>query len=205
MTKTIENYLAEGCMRCKYGGTPKCKVLHWLSEIKLLREIVQETNLQEEMKWGVPVYTHKGKNVVSIFALKENAVISFFKGALLLDKEKILEQQGNVQSGRIIKFSHADEIIQQKHLIIAYINEAIAIEMRGEKVEFKKNPEPVPAELLQAFNDDATFKVAFEKLTKGRQRGYIIHFSQPKQSQTRINRIEKCKELILNGIGLNNR
>jgi uncharacterized protein YdeI (YjbR/CyaY-like superfamily) len=201
----VDKYLIDGCMRCKFGGTPQCKVNNWREELELLRQIVLETGLTEEIKWGVPVYTHKGKNIVSVGALKESANLGFFKGVLLTDNHKILQQQGNLQSDRIVKFTKADEITALKDVLKSYVLEAITIEESGKKVEFNKNPEPIPDELLQAFEDDATFKKAFYALTLGRQRGYIIHFSQPKQSQTRIGRIEKYKEQIFNGMGLNDK
>lgn len=201
----VDQYLIDGCMRCKYGGTPQCKVHNWVEELKILRQIVLETGLAEEIKWGVPVYTHKGKNIVTVNALKESANIGFFKGVLLADKQKILQQQGNLQSDRIIKFTNKDDIEKMEDVLKSYILEAIAIEESGKKIEFKKNPEPIPDELLQAFEQNPTFKKAFYSLTPGRQRGYIIYFSQAKQSQTRISRIEKYKEYILNGIGLNDK
>ena len=205
MNPQVDKYLIDGCMRCKYGGTPQCKVHNWREELEMLRQIVLETGLTEEIKWGAPVYTHKGKNIVSVGALKESANIGFFKGVLLTDKHKILQQQGNLQSDRIIKFTNVKDIEKVKDGLKEYVLEAIEIEESGKKVEFKKNPEPIPNELLEAFEQDPAFKKAFYALTAGRQRGYIIHFSQPKQSQTRIGRIEKYKEQIFNGIGLNDK
>ena len=205
MNPQVDKYLIDGCMRCKYGGTPQCKVHNWRGELEMLRQIVLETGLTEEIKWGAPVYTHKGKNIVSVGALKESANIGFFKGVLLTDKHKILQQQGNLQSDRIIKFTNVKDIEKVKDVLKEYVLEAIEIEESGKKVEFKKNPEPIPNELLEAFEQDPAFKKAFYALTAGRQRGYIIHFSQPKQSQTRIGRIEKYKEQIFNGIGLNDK
>lgn len=117
----------------------------------------------------------------------------FSKGVLLNDTHKILTQQGNLQPDRIIKFINADDIKKLKSVIKSCVLEAIAIEESGKKVEFKKNPEPIPDELLQVFEDDPAFKRTFYGLTPGRQRGYIIHFSQLKQSQTRMGRIEKYK------------
>ena len=205
MNPQVDKYLIDGCMRCKYGGTRQCKVHNWREELEMLRQIVLETGLTEEIKWGAPVYTHKGKNIVSVGALKESANIGFFKGVLLTDKHKILQQQGNLQSDRIIKFTNVKDIEKVKDVLKEYVLEAIEIEESGKKVEFKKNPEPIPNELLEAFEQDPAFKKAFYALTAGRQRGYIIHFSQPKQSQTRIGRIEKYKEQIFNGIGLNDK
>lgn len=205
MKPSVDKYLIDGCMRCKYGGTPQCKVRNWVEELELLRQIVLETESTEEIKWGVPVYTRNGKNVLTINALKDSANIGFFKGVLLSDKHKILQQQGNLQSDRIIKFTNSADIVKVKVILKEYILEAIEVEESGKKVEFKKNPEPIPDELLEAFEQDHLFKKAFNKLTLGRQRGYIIHFSQPKQAQTRIGRINKYKEQIIKGIGLNDK
>lgn len=201
----IDKYLIDGCMRCKYGATPQCKVNNWREELETLRQIVLETGLKEELKWGAPVYTHNGKNIISVGALKASANIGFFKGVLLADEHKILQQQGNLQSDRIIKFTEVNEIEKLKNVLKSYILEAIAIEESGKKVEFKKNPEPIPEELAQAFEQDPAFKQAFCNLTLGRQRGYIIHFSQPKKSETRVGRIEKYKNQIFDGIGLNDK
>ncbi len=205
MNANVNKYLIAGCMRCKYGGTPQCKVLNWVEELELLRQFVLETGLTEEIKWGVPVYTHKSKNVATVNALKESANIGFFKGVLLTDKHKILQQQGNLQSDRLVKFRNVADIEKLKDILKEYIIEAIAIEESGKKVDFKKNPEPIPDELAQIFESDLAFKKAFYALTPGRQRGYIIYFSQPKQSQTRVSRIEKYKHKIFNGVGLNDR
>lgn len=198
----VNRYLVDGCMRCKYGGTPQCKVNNWREGLELLRQIILETGLKEELKWSVPVYTHKGKNVITLGALKACAVIGFVKGALLTDKQKILQQQGNVEAARIIKFTDKASIEKVKDTLQSYIKEVIAIEEKGEKIEPKKNIEPAPEELLQEFEKNLALRKAFYSLTSGRQRGYIIYFSQPKQSKTRISRIEKHKEQILKGIGL---
>ncbi|WP_303920210.1 YdeI family protein [Draconibacterium sediminis] len=202
----VDKYLIDGCMRCKYGGTPQCKVNNWRPELEMLRQIVLECGLTEELKWGVPCYTVEGKNVVLVSAFKDYASLSFFKGALLIDKHKMLSKHGeSSQSVRLIKFTTVDEITQNQDVLKDYVLEAVKNEKSGKKVETKKNPEPLPAELLQAFENDPVFEEAFYALTPGRQRGYIIYFSQAKQSQTRIGRIEKYKEQILNGVGLNDK
>ncbi len=201
----VDKYLLDGCMRCKFGGTPQCKVNHWREELEQLRQVVLETGLKEEIKWGVPVYTHKGKNVLTVAALKNYASIGFFKGVLLTDSHKILSQQGNLQSDRLVKFTNTTEIHKLEDILKSYIVEAVAIEESGKQVEFKKNPEPIPDELLQIFEKEPEFRRAFYALTAGRQRGYIIHFSQPKQSQTRLVRIEKYKQQIFNGVGLHDK
>jgi uncharacterized protein YdeI (YjbR/CyaY-like superfamily) len=205
MVNSFDTYLTIGCMRCKYGATPKCKVLKWTNELELLREIVLECALKEEIKWNVPVYTLNGKNIITINALKESANIGFFKGALLKDDHNLLQQQGNIQLSRIIKFTSIKEIVAVYDIIKEYITEAIEIEKSGKKLEAQKTTLPIPDELNSAFEEDAEFKTAFYKLTPGRQRSYLIHFSQAKQSATRLARIQKYKELIFKGIGFNDK
>lgn len=204
MNPGVDKYLIDGCMRCKYGATPRCKVNNWRDELVVLRQLVLESGLTEELKWGMPCYTSGNKNIAMVSAFKEYASLSFFKGALLKDTYKILDKNGeSSQSARLIKFTKPEQIIEKQHIIKAYLKEAMAIEASGLKVEFKKNPEPVPEELLQVFEEEPELKQAFEALTPGRQRGYIIYISQPKQSQSRMNRIEKCRDKILNGVGIN--
>lgn len=192
-------------MRCEYGATPKCKVHSWTQELNLLRKIVQNTQLKEEIKWGVPVYTFKSKNVLNISAFKEYCCLSFFKGVLLSDPAHILINRGNAQSERFLKFTDISQIKEIQELIYQYILEAIQIELDQKKVVFQSNPEPLPAELLEIFKTNTPFKEAFFKLTPGRQRGYIIYFSQPKQSATRVSRIQKYQSQILKGIGLHDK
>lgn len=203
----VDLYLADGCGRCKYHATPKCKVKTWQNELETLRQVVLDSGLLvEDLKWGVPVYTVNGKNILSVSAFKEYACISFFKGVLLNDTNGIFEKHGeNSQSMRIIKFTNADDIVKLEPILHAYIKEAIAVEESGAKVEFKKNLEPTPDELLAKFEEVPVFKNAFYALTPGKQRAYIIYFSQPKQSQSRINRIESKMQAILNGEGLHDK
>jgi len=198
----VDKFLVDGCMRCKYGATPRCKVNTWREELLLLRKILHASELKEEVKWSVPVYTLNGSNVVSISALKDSCVMSFFKGALLSDPHLILEQQGHIQAARIVRFTDTDKIQRLKTVLHDYISEAIKLAISGAIVPTVKNPEPMPAELIAALNADPALKKAFYALTPGRQRGYIIHFSQPMQSKTRIARIERNKEIILRGKGM---
>lgn len=203
MIPEVDKYLIDGCMRCSLGATPECKVNNWIEELKLLRLILNDSELIEELKWGVPCYTYNGKNVLMLSALKESVVVSFLKGSLLKDVHGILVAPGkNSQAVRYIKMTSVAQVHELKKFIKEYIQESIEIEKAGLKVEFKQNPEPIPEELQWKLNDDPVFKNAFESLTPGRQRGYIIHFSQPKQSKTRESRIEKCTPDILNGIGM---
>ena len=206
MNQSVENYFIEGCGRCALGGTPDCKVHAWGHELELLRRIVLDSELTEESKWGVPCYTTQGKNVLLVSAFKDYCAISIFKGALLADSKNLLVKPGkNSQAARMLKFTSTEKIQEIEADIKELINEAIKAEKAGLKVNFKKNPEPIPQELEDKFEQDLVFKSAFESLTPGRQRGYIIHFSQPKQSSTRISRIEKCVPKILNGEGMHDK
>ena len=170
-----------------------------------MRAIVLQCNLKEEIKWGVPVYTLNDKNIITVNALKDSANIVFFKGVLLKDEHKILQQQGNIQLSRIVKFTSINEIIALQDVLLEYIHEAIEIEKSGKKLETPKPTMEIPDELTQVFEEEPEFKNAFYKLTPGRQRSYIIHFSQAKQSETRLARIHKNKDLIFKGIGFNDK
>jgi uncharacterized protein YdeI (YjbR/CyaY-like superfamily) len=203
MMDSVEGYLEQGCMRCSLGGTPQCKVHRWRNELVALRALLLECGLTEESKWGMPCYTINGKNVIMLSAYKEFACLSFFKGSLLQDTFELLVKPGeHSQASRYLKFTDTSEIQTQIMAVKDYIFQAIEIEKAGKEVSFKKNPEPMPVELEQVFELDEALETAFFALTPGRQRGYIIYFSQPKQSQSRFNRIEKCREKILNGEGL---
>lgn len=191
-------------MRCKFGATPMCKVNIWRSELKILRKIALECGLTEELKWSMPCYTFNGKNIFIISAFKHCACISFFKGSLLTDDFGFLEKPGSSsQATRFLKFTSAQQIVEKNDVIKTYIRQAMELEKSGKKVAFKKNPEPLPVELIQTFSKDESLMSAFFQLTPGRQRGYILYFSQPKQESTRYARIEKCIPKIMNGEGLN--
>ncbi len=192
MNPKVDQYLTEGCGRCPLVGTPDCKVNKWPTELRALRTIVLECGLTEEVKWGIPCYTFEKSNVVTISALNEYCALGFFKGALLKDDHHILEKPGeNTQAARRIRFTNVQQIIELEPVLKAYINEAMEIEKAGLKVEFKKSPEPIPEELQKKFDEMLDLKTAFESLTPGRQRAYILYFSGAKQSKTREARIEK--------------
>lgn len=177
----------------------------WQDELELLRKIVLDCRLTEELKWGVPCYTLNGSNVVLIHAFKEYCALLFHKGALLEDLDGILIQQTeNVQAARQIRFSSVKEIEERETNIKAYIHEAIEVEKAGLKVPMKKTKEfEMPEEFQQKLDEMPGLKSAFEALTPGRQRGYLLYFSGAKQSKTRISRIEKYIPEILKGKGLN--
>jgi len=205
MNSQVDHYLAEGCGRCSLGGTPDCKVHNWPEELKALRTIVLECGLHEELKWGVPVYTFQKKNIVVVAAFKMYCSLSFFKGSLLSDTHNILSQAGeNTQSARLIRFTNVKEIVKLKSVLKAYLFEAMEIEKSGLKVAFKKPEDFVmPEEFENRLKMMPALKKAFDALTPGRQKSYLLHFSQAKQAKTRESRIEKCIPQILKGKGFN--
>ena len=169
---------------------------------KALRALVQQTELKEEMKWGSPCYTLKGKNVVMLAAFKEHCAMSFFKGALLNNDEGALETVGpNTQAARLLKFTTLAEVKKRKTLIKRLLREAIAIEKAGKTFEYKKKPEAMPEELRALLNSDKSLQKAFDALTPGRQRSHILHVGGAKQSKTRAARSLKCADKIRAGKG----
>lgn len=181
------------------------KAKKWQEELEQLRMIVLDCGLAEELKWGVPCYTFLKSNIVLIHLFKEYCAVLFFKGALLKDTAGILIQQTeNVQAARQIRFTHIREIVEMEPVIKAYIYEAIEVEKAGLKVELKKHTEySIPEEFQNKLDEIPALKTAFEALTPGRQRAYLLHFSAPKQSKTREARVEKSMLQILSGKGLN--
>ena len=181
------------------------KLKKWQEEMDKLRSIALDCQLAEELKWGAPCYTYQNSNVILIHGFKEYCALLFFKGALLSDANKILIQQTeNVQSARQIRFTDIQQINKREKVIKAYIYEAIEVEKAGLKVVFKKKKEPsFPEEFQKILKKNVALKKAFFALTPGRQKGYVLHFSEAKQSKTRLSRIEKCMNLILQGKGLN--
>ena len=181
------------------------KAKKWQEELEKLRMIVLEGGLAEELKWGVPCYTFHKNNIVLIHVFKEYCALLFFKGALLNDANGILIQQTkNVQAARQIRFTHVREIVQMEPILKAYIYEAIEVEKAGLRVKLKKTKEyKIPEEFQKKLDEKPSLKTAFEALTPGRQRAYILYFSAPKLSKTRESRVEKSMKQILNGKGLN--
>ncbi|PWV95332.1 uncharacterized protein YdeI (YjbR/CyaY-like superfamily) [Paenibacillus cellulosilyticus] len=176
----------------------------WAEAYKKLRAICLNCQLTEELKWGVPCYTSQEKNIVLIHGFKEYCAVLFHKGALLSDPDKVLIQQTeNVQSARQIRFTSPQQIDEMESIIQSYIYEAIEAERSGLTVAFKKPTEFAMAEEFQSKLDEVEgLKEAFEALTAGRQRAYLLHFSDPKTSKTRAARVEKYMPKILDGKGL---
>ncbi len=178
----------------------------WRDEMIELRAISLGCGLTEELKWGKPCYTFQESNLLIIQPFKDYCALMFCKGALLKDPKGLLVKPGeSTQAGRQVRFTMVREIAGMAPTLKAYIREAMAAEKAGLKVEFKTNPEPVPEELQKALDADRAFKAAFDALTPGRQRAYILHFSAAKQAETRASRVEKCRPQILAGRGFNER
>ena len=180
------------------------KSTRWQEAYQELRDLALSFELSEELKWGCPCYTIGKSNIFLIHGFKDYCALLFMQGALLKDQKNILIQQTeNVQSARQIRFANVEEILKSKSTIKAYIKEAIELDKAGLKVELKKTTEfKMPDEFQSALNEMSDLKIAFEKLTPGRQRGYLLYFSTAKQSKTRNERIEKYIPKILDGKGL---
>jgi uncharacterized protein YdeI (YjbR/CyaY-like superfamily) len=175
----------------------------WREETVELRRIALACGLTEELKWGKPCYTFRDSNVVIIQGFKEYCALMFCKGALLTDPKHILNRIGeHTQGARQVRFTNVGEIVRMRAALKAYIKEAVEAEKNGLKVVYKKEPEPMPGELLAKLGSNPALKAAFDALTPGRRRHYILYFSAAKQSKTRESRIEKCMKRILSGKGL---
>ena len=179
------------------------KVKKWQEELKELRRIILDCQLNEEVKWRHPCYTFQGKNIVLIHGFKEYCALLFMKGALLKDAKGILVPPGeNTQAGRQIRFTNVREIVEMESTLRAYIHEAVEVENSGLKVRLKKTAEfTIPEELKKKLGEIPALKIAFDALTPGRQRAYVLYFSEAKQSKTRESRVEKYMEQILKGKG----
>jgi uncharacterized protein YdeI (YjbR/CyaY-like superfamily) len=179
----------------------------WQEEFEQLRTILLDCQLSETLKWGKPCYTFDKSNIVIIQGFKEYCALLFVKGSLLKDANGILIQQTeNVQAARQVRFTNLPEIEAIEPILKAYVIEAIEVEKAGLKVEYKPTSEyKIPEEFQKKLDEIPALKTAFEALTPGRQRAYILHFSQPKQSKTRESRVEKSIPQILSGKGLNDR
>lgn len=180
------------------------KASKWQQEYALLRKLVLGCKLTEELKWGCPCYTSQQRNIVLIHGFKNYCALLFMQGALLKDAKGLLIQQTeNVQSARQIRFTNIQEILKSKTTITTFIKDAIALDKAGLKVEMKKTAEyKIPEEFEVVLNDMPELKAAFQSLTPGRQRGYLLYFSAPKQVKTKEARIEKYLDKILNRKGL---
>jgi len=179
----------------------------WQPETRLLRRIALECGLSEAIKWGKPCFTHRQKNVAIIIPLKLACALSFFKGALLADPQRLLQKIGeHTRAGRWIKFTSVKEIASSQSALQSFIHQAIEIESSGKKVPRRRDSEnPVPEELQARLDAAPKLRAAFAALTPGRRRSYILHVSGAKQAKTRAARTAKCVPMILSGRGFNER
>jgi uncharacterized protein YdeI (YjbR/CyaY-like superfamily) len=181
------------------------KASQWHKEFAELRRIILECDLKEELKWGHPCYMFQKSNIVLIHGFRDYCAVLFFKGALLKDPKKILVRQTeNVQAARQIRFTNVVEIKKLERALKAFVYQAVGLEEKGVKVQLKKTAEfKMPEEFQKKLKQNRPLKIAFDNLTPGRQRGYLLYFSQAKRSTTRETRIEKSIAGILEGKGLN--
>ncbi|MGH7662013.1 MAG: YdeI/OmpD-associated family protein [Vulcanimicrobiaceae bacterium] len=179
------------------------KAKTWQKELKKLRAIIRSTGLKEEVKWGKPTYTFDEHNVVILVPLKDHLAVMFCKGALLKDSRGLLQNIGQSQANRWMKFDSVKAIGKLEPVVKSYIRAAVKNEQTGKQVKYKETAEyPVPDELKAKLSRVPSFKKAFDALTPGRQRGYLVYFAGAKQAKTREARIEKCTPMILKGKGL---
>lgn len=202
-TSAVDLYLSEGCGRCSRYRTTECSTQFWQEDLTVLRSLCLNAGLKEELKWNHPCYTVNGKNVVLLGAFREYCLMTFFKGSIMSDPLQILEFQG--ENSRIAKSARIREVGQAtvlKATLSAYLEEAIELERSGKQVEKTDVRDyPIPEELASAFKELPELREAFHRLTPGRQRYYLIQFSQPKQSKTREARIQKSIDNIMAGKG----
>ena len=177
----------------------------WQEELSLLRELVVSAGLTEEFKWRAPCYTHQGKNIVMLGALKNSCTLSFFQGALLDDPQGLLQKPGpNCRATRVLRFTSVKEITPLKAKLRGFLKQAKQLEEAGQRVDFAQDREvEMPAEFAQLLDESAELQAAFHGLTPGRQRAYLLYFAAAKQSKTRVARVEKYRQQILDGKGLN--
>ncbi|SIS80333.1 YdeI/OmpD-associated family protein [Alicyclobacillus vulcanalis] len=194
-------------MRCRFGGTPDCKVHRFQEALRALRGILLDVGLTEELKWRQPCYTHGGRNIVILSAFKEHVALNFLKGGLIQDPHGLLEKPGeHTQTGRQMRFRNAEEVRVREPVIRDYLRQAMDLERAGRAARAPEaNAMEMPEELLRWFGEMPDLQQAFEALTPGRRRAYLIYFSAPKQSKTRMARVETCIPLILQGKGLYDR
>lgn len=202
MIKVIDDYFAKGCGRCERFDTPDCSTKTWERGLAELRRICHEAGLDETVKWGHPCYTHAGRNIAIFGALRGDFRLSFFQAALLADPDGVLEKSGpNTQHKDMIRFVRDDDVVDQEATIRAYLAEAMAYAAAGRKAPKTQVELELPVELSDALADDEALATAFDRLTPGRQRSYVIHIGGAKKSETRVARIEKCRDKILAGKG----
>jgi len=200
MTKSVSEFLSAGCGRCHLAGTPQCKVVIHRELIEQIRELLLEFPFVETVKWGQLCYTSNGKNSVLLSAVKGAAVISFFRGFELPDPSGILEAPGNESRyARVIKWVNSADYKRSKSVMKSILSSAYELEFSASKVKPPQADMSYPEALSEVFTKDHLYKDAFESMTPGKQRGYLIYFRQAKQESTCKRRIESCREKVMKG------
>lgn len=206
MITDIETYFADGCGRCKRFASADCSARKYSKALALLRDICLELSLTECVKWGHPCYVHGARNIAILGAFRNDVRLTFFNGSLLKDPENILEKRGpNTQQSDILKFTDAAQIKQLTPVIRSYLQEAVTYAEAGIKPVKAAFDVTLPDELIDAMDADPELADAFERLTPGRQRSYVIHLASAKKSETRVARINSFRGKILAGKGANER
>jgi uncharacterized protein YdeI (YjbR/CyaY-like superfamily) len=206
MITIVDDFFSKGCGRCERFDTPDCSTRQWERGLKALRKICREAGLEEHVKWGHPCYMHADRNIAIIGALRGDFRLSFFHAALMKDPERALEKQGpNTQHPDALRFTDNAQVTAKKALITAYLKEAMSYAAAGIKPPKEKRALELPDELIDALASDPELSVAFDALTPGRQRSYVIHLGSAKKAETRIQRIAKLRGHILAGKGANER
>jgi uncharacterized protein YdeI (YjbR/CyaY-like superfamily) len=206
MITIVDDFFSKGCGRCERFDTPDCSTRQWERGLKALRKICREAGLEEHVKWGHPCYMHADRNIAIIGALRGDFRLSFFHAALMKDPERALEKQGpNTQHPDALRFTDNAQVTAKKALITAYLKEAMSYAAAGIKPPKEKRALELPDELIDALASDPELSVAFDALTPGRQRSYVIHLGSAKKAETRIQRVAKLRGHILAGKGANER
>ena len=202
MISEIEDFFEKGCGRCARFATPDCSTRKWSAGLTELRRICRSADLAETVKWGHPCYMAAGRNIAIIGAFRGDFRLTFFNAALMKDPRSVLERQGeNTQHANMISFTGATQVLQSEPVIVSYLKEAIAYAEAGILPEREDSPLELPSELIDALDGDPELAEAFNRLTPGRQKSYVINLASAKKSETRVARILKFRDRILAGKG----
>lgn len=202
MISEIEDFFEKGCGRCARFATPDCSARKWSAGLAELRRICLSAGLAETVKWGHPCYMAAGRNIAIIGAFRGDFRLTFFNAALMKDPRSVLERQGeNTQHANMISFAGATQVLQSEPVIVSYLQEAIAYAEAGILPEREDSPLELPSELIDALDGDPELAEAFNRLTPGRQKSYVINLASAKKSETRVARILKFRDRILAGKG----
>ena len=201
-----DEFFAKGCGRCGRFGTADCSAQLWNEGVSFLRRLCLEAGLQEMAKWGHPCYVHAGRNIAIIGAFRSDFRLTFFNAALMKDPEGLLEKAGpNTQHAGVMRFEDVAQLKRRASIVSAYLNEAMDYAERGLMPKKNRATFELPDELIEALDADPELAAAFDGLTPGRQRSYVINLHGAKASATRVRRIEKFRAKILAGKGANER